>query len=171
MSEQPTSPPHREGHRPPATTESLVNAGRALGHASSMFNHACAERLGLHPTDWECVTLLDDAAPGGLTAGQLAELTGRTTGAITGVIDRLEAAGFARRARDPADRRRVVVELDPTKLGEAAPVIGGMIADMIALQAEFSDDELRAVVDVLTRAGGILRAHALVIRAQTRAAG
>ncbi|HKE72383.1 MAG TPA: MarR family transcriptional regulator [Acidimicrobiales bacterium] len=170
MSEQPTSPPDREGRSRAAMTETLVSAGRALGHASSMFNHACAERLGLHPTDWECVTLLDDA-PGGLTAGQLAELTGRTTGAITGVIDRLEAAGFARRARDPADRRRVVVELDPTKLGEAAPVIGGMIADMVALQSEFSEDELRAVVDVLTRAGGILRAHALDIRAQTRAAG
>jgi DNA-binding MarR family transcriptional regulator len=171
MSEHPTSPPYREGLTRAAMTEALVNAGRALGHASSMFNHACAERLGLHPTDWECVTLLDDAAPGGLTAGQLAERTGRTTGAITGVIDRLEAAGFARRARDPGDRRRVVVELDRTKLGEAAPVIGGMIADMVALQAEFSEAELAAVVEVLTRAGGILRAHALAIRAGTRAAG
>ena len=36
---------------------------------------------------------------GPLTAGQLAELTGLTTGAITGVIDRLEKAGFVRRER------------------------------------------------------------------------
>jgi DNA-binding MarR family transcriptional regulator len=80
----------------------MVRAGRSLGSASSMLSHACAERLGLHATDWECVSLLDDARPEALTAGQLAELTGLTSGAITGVIDRLEVKGFAVRSRDPA---------------------------------------------------------------------
>ena len=48
--------------------------------------------------------------------GELARRTGLTTGAITGVIDRLEKAGFARRARDSSDRRRVIIEPDPKRI-------------------------------------------------------
>ena len=79
----------------------LLHAGRALGNSSAMLSHACAERLGLHATDWECVNLLNEALPDALTAGRLAELTGLSTGAVTGVLDRLEADGFVRRERDP----------------------------------------------------------------------
>ncbi|MFJ1760870.1 MarR family transcriptional regulator [Amycolatopsis sp. NPDC088138] len=51
--------------------------------------------------------------PGTLTAGRIARLTGLSTGAVTGVLDRLERAGFVRRARDRDDRRKVLVELLP----------------------------------------------------------
>jgi DNA-binding MarR family transcriptional regulator len=149
-------------------TAAMVRAGRSLGGASSMFSHACAERLGLHATDWECVSLLDDARPEALTAGQLAELTGLTSGAITGVIDRLEAKGFAVRSRDPADRRRIIVELQAAKMQEVAPILTGMIRDMIALQADYSDHDLANVVDMLERAGHVLRRHARAIRADSR---
>jgi len=165
------TPAYSAGFHRAALTEAMLRAGRTLGSASSMFSHACAERLGLHPTDWECVTLLDEASPEGLSAGQLAELTGLTTGAITGVIDRLEAAGFVRRARDPGDRRRVVVELDGPKFGQALSVVAEMVADMIAVQADYSDAELATVIEVLGKASAILRTHALTLRAETRAAG
>jgi DNA-binding MarR family transcriptional regulator len=56
-----------------------------------------------------CLDVLEREGP--VTAGYLAEVTGLTTGSITTVIDRLERHGFARRVRDPADRRRVLVEL------------------------------------------------------------
>src|SRR5205807_2195556 len=103
-------PSASRGDMPPKSgqsdlNEALVRAGRSLGNASAMLGHAIAERLGLHPTDWECVTLLVDAEDGSMTAGQLAQLTGLTTGAITGVVDRSEAAGFAQRERDRLDRR------------------------------------------------------------------
>ncbi len=45
-----------------------------------------------------------------MPAGRLTELTGLTTGAVTGVIDRLEEAGYVRRTDDPNDRRRTIVE-------------------------------------------------------------
>jgi DNA-binding MarR family transcriptional regulator len=66
-----------------------------------------SEDIGLHPTDLGalCLLLLHGPAP----AGRLAELTGLTTGAVTGVIDRLEKGGFVRREVDPADRRKVIV--------------------------------------------------------------
>jgi DNA-binding MarR family transcriptional regulator len=59
-------------------------------------------------TDTEALEQL--ATLGRATAGQIAELTGLTTGAATRMIDRLEQSGFVRRAADPADRRRVIVE-------------------------------------------------------------
>ena len=73
-------------------------------------NFEAIEDVGLNPTDLGslCLLLLHGPAP----AGRLAELTGLTTGAVTGVIDRLEAGGFVRRELDPADRRRVMVVPD-----------------------------------------------------------
>lgn len=142
----------------------LLAAGRSLGNSSSMLVSACADRLGIHSTDWGCVLLLAEAHPEPLTAGQLAELTGLTTGAVTGVLDRCEKAGFLRRERDPGDRRRVIVRLVPEAMTRIQPMFDGMIADMLALQRDYSDDELAVVLDVITRASEILRAHARRIR-------
>jgi DNA-binding MarR family transcriptional regulator len=68
------------------------------------------EDVGVNPTDLGalCLLLLHGPAP----AGRLAELTGLTTGAVTGVVDRLEKGGFVRREVDPADRRKVIVVPD-----------------------------------------------------------
>jgi hypothetical protein len=149
-------------------TAAMLQAGRSLGSASSMLSHACAEHLGLHATDWECVTLIEQAFPTRITAGRLAELTGLTTGAITGVIDRLEAAGFVRRARDPEDRRRVVLDLDPVRMAATRPIFGGVMREMVALQRDYDDDQLAGFVELLTRASEILTRQALSIRAASR---
>lgn len=150
--------------RRPELSAALLRAGRSLGNSSSMLLSACADRLGLHSTDWGCVLLLNEALPEPLTAGQLAELTGLTTGAVTGVLDRLEHAGFVQRARDPDDRRRVIVRIVPEQMARIQPLFAGMIADMLALHGDYSDDELAAVVDMLTRSSEILRSHARRIR-------
>ena len=142
----------------------LLVAGRSLGNSSSMLLTACADRLGLHSTDWGCVLLLDEALPEPLTAGQLAELTGLTTGAVTGVLDRLESAGFVRRERDVGDRRRVIVRLVPEAMARIGPLFSGLVADMRALHGDYSDDELAVFVDMLMRSSEILRAHARRIR-------
>jgi DNA-binding MarR family transcriptional regulator len=73
-------------------------------------SYEATEDVGVNPTDLGalCLLLLHGPAP----AGRLAELTGLTTGAVTGVIDRLEKGGFVRRELDPADRRRVIVVPD-----------------------------------------------------------
>jgi DNA-binding MarR family transcriptional regulator len=73
-------------------------------------NFEAIEAVGLNPTDLGslCLLLLHGPAP----AGRLAELTGLTTGAVTGVIDRLEAGGFVRREVDDTDRRKVIVVPD-----------------------------------------------------------
>lgn len=69
-----------------------------------------SEALSLAPTDLVCMCLLQLNGPA--TPGWLAEMTGLTTGAVTGVVDRLERAGYVRREPDPQDRRRVIVTPD-----------------------------------------------------------
>src|SRR3954467_10433468 len=83
--------------------------GFRLSTATVLFHAAIADRLGIGTTDVKCYSIRRQA--GAMTAGELAERTGLTTGAITGVIDRLEQAELVRRARDPHDRRRIVLEL------------------------------------------------------------
>src|SRR5437868_2358682 len=73
-----------------------------------LFDEAMAELAGLNRTDWRCLDILSTRGP--MTAGQLAEAARLTTGAVTGVLDHLEAVGLVRRVRDTADRRRVIVE-------------------------------------------------------------
>src|SRR3954469_10310539 len=77
-----------------------------------LFNQAVADRLGMHPTDLQCVNLLT-LADGPLSTGQIAELTGLTSGSATRLVDRLERAGYVTRQRDSTDRRRVMVQPVP----------------------------------------------------------
>src|SRR6516164_9446091 len=97
----------RDSRRREELLAALNDEFRQLTTATILFHQAIADRLGMNVTDHKCADILLRAGP--ITAGELAQRTGLTTGAITGVIDRLEKAGFVRRVRDPGDRRRVVV--------------------------------------------------------------
>ncbi len=81
---------------------------RELSARTLMFHAAIADKVGLSATEHKVLDLLSRA--GALTAGQLAELTGLDTGAITGLIDRLGKAGFVQREQDPSDRRKAMIQ-------------------------------------------------------------
>jgi DNA-binding MarR family transcriptional regulator len=89
----------------------LVYEVRRSQNATDRFDQAVADAIGINRTDMRCLDVISREGP--VPAGRLADETGLTTGAITTVLDRLERAGFARRVRDPDDRRRVLVELTP----------------------------------------------------------
>src|SRR5881275_1231482 len=89
--------------------DELVREFRTSGNQDDAFDHLAAQRLGVNETDLHCLNIVENA--GGITAGKLAVLSGLTTGAVTGVVDRLEHRGFARRVKDPQDRRRVRIEV------------------------------------------------------------
>src|SRR5271167_4320095 len=76
---------------------------RRSGAVMQLLGSASAERIGINVTDLNCLNIL--ALSGQLTAGELARATGLTTASITGVLDRLEEAGFVRRERDARDPR------------------------------------------------------------------
>jgi DNA-binding MarR family transcriptional regulator len=125
--------------------EQLMLEIRASQNATDRFDQAVADTLGLNRTDMRCVDILDRG--GGLTAGQLAQVTGLTTGAVTTVIDRLEAAGYARRVRDTEDRRRVHVELTE-RAREAAGDFYGEHAELAErLYDRYTTDEIELLLD------------------------
>ena len=86
-------------------------AMRRNGSIMQLLGQMSAERIGINVTDLNCLNIV--ALTGPMTAGELARATGLTTASITGVLDRLEDGGFVRRERDPKDRRRVIVTLNP----------------------------------------------------------
>jgi DNA-binding MarR family transcriptional regulator len=143
-------------------------AGRRLSMATIMFHQAVADRLGLHPTDHKCIGLLADA--GSTTAGELAEATGLTTGAITGVIDRLEAAGFVRREDDPNDRRRVIIRVVPKRFRDVTRLFEPLAVAASELGARYSEQQRVTILDFVERSCQMLRDCTLELRKQTPAA-
>ena len=87
----------------------LERALHRVGEAERRLRQAAAEELGIGITDLDTLLLLDEY--GALAAGRIAEALAVTTGAVTGLVDRLERAGWVERARHEADRRQVLVEL------------------------------------------------------------
>jgi len=133
--------------------ELVAALGAALREVSGLgvlYSHAVAARVGMAPTDLECLGYLAD---GPVSAGALAEATRLTTGAITGVIDRLERAGFATRQADPADRRRVLVRATPAAMGRVAPLYAPMQQAALGALQGYSDAELALLLDFLQRSG------------------
>jgi DNA-binding MarR family transcriptional regulator len=136
----------------------LITAFRAAGNQDSAFDNLAAERLGLNRTDLHAVNIIENS--GGLTAGELAREAGLTTGAVTGVIDRLERAGYARRVADPADRRRVKLEVTRKFYARADRIWGPAAADWASrLGKRFTAEELERITDFLRTASELSREH------------
>jgi DNA-binding MarR family transcriptional regulator len=147
-------------------TQALDREGRRTGSLGTLHARAIAEATGVHWTDFEALDVLDWTGP--ITAGELARRVGLTSGAITGVIDRLERDGWVRRARDPADRRKVIVEMVPGRIDveQQAAMFAPLVADIEAVSERFDDDQLAAILDYLRscndaveRSTARLRAH------------
>ena len=133
------------------TIQAINEKFREMSTETIMFHQAVADILGLHITDHKCLDFIYRF--GAMPAGRLAELTGLTTGAITGIIDRLEEAGYVRRTNDPKDRRRTIVE--PTrnkKLEKKIEVLFIPLRDrMHKLLSSYSDSELAFLLDATTK--------------------
>jgi DNA-binding MarR family transcriptional regulator len=143
--------------------ERLLETGREMSAATVMFHSAVAERAGLSATEHKAMDILSRAVP--LSAGELAAHTGLTTGAVTGLIDRLEAAGFVRRARDPEDRRKVIVEPILETLHELiGPIFVEMGKSMVELYASYGESERQLLLDYQQRMTDLLREETLKLR-------
>jgi DNA-binding MarR family transcriptional regulator len=141
-------------------------AMRETSGTGVLYSQTAAARLGIAPTDLEC---LDWIARGPVTAGALAQVTGLTTGAITGVIDRLERAGFARRTPDPDDRRKVNVSaILPAIEKEVAPLYRPMEQTAMAALSKYSEKELQLILDFLDRSRESAAAALAALQAMPR---
>jgi DNA-binding MarR family transcriptional regulator len=137
----------------------LIAAYRNATNRDAAFDKLAAARLGQSLTDLQCINIVESRH--GVTAGELAVESGLTTGAVTSVIDRLERAGYARRARDERDRRKVIVEVTDTFYARAGEIWGPVAADWQAALAErFNAAELATIVAFLTQADELGERHA-----------
>jgi DNA-binding MarR family transcriptional regulator len=131
--------------------QAIIEKRREMSTETIMFHQAVADILGLHITDHKCLDLIHRY--GAMPAGRLAELTALTTGAVTGIIDRLEEAGYVRRTDDPKDRRRIIVEPTKNKKWERKieTIFIPLHERMHKLLSSYSDSELAFLLDVLTK--------------------
>jgi DNA-binding MarR family transcriptional regulator len=122
----------------------LEEAMRRSSAQGVLYGQAVASVAGIISSDMECMDIL--YLEGRVTAGRLAEVTGLTTGAITGVVDRLEKAGYVRRERDASDRRKVFISVVPEKAAEIGKFYVPMQQAMQQVCNGYSDEELRLVL-------------------------
>src|SRR5262245_20787792 len=124
-------------------------ASRRLASQNGLFSDAVAAQLRMNRSDLDALGVVH--LHGGVTAGELADVTGLSTGAVTGVIDRLEAGGYVQREPDPADRRRVVVRPAGEGSREVSQRYDPMQRALDALYERYTDDELALALDITDR--------------------
>jgi DNA-binding transcriptional ArsR family regulator len=140
-------------------------AVRRAGSIMQLLGQVSADRIGINATDLNCLNLV--ALTGHVTAGDLARQTGLSTASITGVLDRLEEGGFVRRVRDPHDRRRVIVELaGGPGLREVGTTFGPVVKAWRATAAQYSDDELRLLLEFQGKLEEIMRGQLARLRGE-----
>jgi DNA-binding MarR family transcriptional regulator len=141
---------------------SVIRALRRVSVQGSFFGQTVAIRFGLSESDVETLESLIEL--GATTAGRLSELTGLTSGAVTRVIDRLEQAGYVRRVPDPADRRRVIVEVVPEKVAAIQSTLGRIGEAGAEEIGRYTDGQLELIGDFLSRMEQITRDQATTLR-------
>jgi DNA-binding MarR family transcriptional regulator len=131
--------------------------GRELSNAVIFFHEAIAAHLGMSAAEWKCLGLLDQHGPS--PARRLAELSGFTTGAITGIVDRLERGGYVRRRPHPTDRRSVIVEpLHVKGLKERVmPIFDSLARAMAETRSHYSHQDLATISKFMAELTATLR--------------
>jgi DNA-binding MarR family transcriptional regulator len=127
-----------------ALMEELEHAVRRSSAQGVIFGQTVASRVGISSSDLECLDFLN--LEGRVTAGRLAEVTGLTTGAITGVVDRLEKAGLVRRERDDHDRRKVFIATVPENVAKVGRFYEHMRRMILKDWETLSDADLRLLL-------------------------
>jgi DNA-binding MarR family transcriptional regulator len=159
--------------RPEASAEQAMYAMDRMIALAQFGQQDIAGRLGLNVTDLTCLGFVIEAAQAGdpLAAGDLAERARLTTGAVTGVLNRLEKAGYLRREADPKDRRRVRVVLEEVAHARILAVYGPFYARLGALFTQYAPEETAVLADFFTRARAAMQLSLDEIREGGAAAG
>lgn len=135
--------------------DKVVGLGPKLSTATIFFHEAVASRLKLNATDMKCLTFIANAKDP-VVAGDIATYTGLTTGAITGVLDRLEKAGLVKRVQDEADRRKVFLQTDIRAFEKIRVLYSSLRSSVEALASTYSEAELATISDFLEKSVHLL---------------
>jgi DNA-binding MarR family transcriptional regulator len=134
----------------------LRRAGRDHSDATVLFHSALASELGLHPTDYKALGVLDRLGP--MSAGALGRYTGLAAASVTNLVDRLESKGYVRREADPTDRRRVLLHADISELS-GNEFFASWQRSAARMWERYTDSELAVILDFLGDTAERLRAR------------
>jgi DNA-binding MarR family transcriptional regulator len=132
----------------------LMPAMRRSSAAGVLHGQAIARKVGVNSSDLECLDLILLNGPS--TAGDIARRTGLTSGAVTGLIDRLERLGLVERMADAHDRRKVLVRVRDDKIGPIGALFVPLEKSIQAILAGYSREELKTLLDFFERSGEVL---------------
>ena len=150
-----------------ALLQQLEEAMRRSSAQGVLFGQTVANVAGISGSDLECLDFLN--LEGRVTAGRLAEVTGLTTGAITGVVDRLEKAGLVRRERDEADRRKVFIVTVPENVARIGRFYVPLQQGMQKLWGTYSDAELQLLLRFTSQGQKTMREATEALKAMLEA--
>jgi DNA-binding MarR family transcriptional regulator len=128
--------------------EELSESIQRCGTLTVLHTNAVADKIGLSATEFESMDVISRHQP--MSAGNLALKCGLTTGAITGIVDRLEHAGLVRRVRDPHDRRRVFLKPveDEEKSHKVRELYGPMSQAFERIIQKRTPEEIQFLIDI-----------------------
>lgn len=152
--------------RPATTPAEALSSMDSLIATHLLGQQEMAQRLGLNVTDLLCFACVLKAGENLLTAGDLAEHAHVTTGAMTGILNRLERGGFITRRPDPTDRRRVRVAAVPDAVARVTALYGPYYARLDTLFADYSAAEIAVLNDWFTRTAGLALEYIEELRGQ-----
>jgi DNA-binding MarR family transcriptional regulator len=147
----------------------VINEVRRQQGVSDVLEQVACDRMGINRTDARCVDIIDRA--GRITAGQLAEESGLTTGSVTALLDRMERDGYVRRVADDHDRRRVLFELTERVHELTAELYDPVKKEGHALLERYTGGELVLLRDFLAAGTAFLTEHTAKLSALGPAAG
>ncbi|HEU4800790.1 MAG TPA: MarR family transcriptional regulator [Gemmatimonadales bacterium] len=135
--------------------DELARVGRENSDATVLFHAGVASLLGLHATDYKVLGMLERTGP--MSAGEIARRSGLAAASVTNLIDRLEHKGFIRRVKDPADRRRTIVETVVDRVAGARALFASTRRSLARLYDRYPDRDLAVIADFLQRNAERLR--------------
>jgi DNA-binding MarR family transcriptional regulator len=122
---------------------------RELSIQLSLLNHQVGAHVDLKDVDFDCLDVISRHGP--LSPSALARRAGLHPATMTGILDRLERAGWVARERDPSDRRAVVVRALRDRSKEVFRLYSGMNTSMDDICAGYGETELELLADFLRR--------------------
>jgi DNA-binding MarR family transcriptional regulator len=125
-------------------------------YASLQMHETIARKAGFSGTDHKYLGFF--LQKGKLTAGELAALSGLTTGAVTGLIDRFEKKNLVKREYDENDRRKVFIVADYKKIVKIfKPYYKQFQEESEKLMATFSTKEIAVIQSFLLKGISLMK--------------
>lgn len=147
-------------------TSNLIS--RDFSAMQVLYHGTVAGMFNVSLTDYKCLDLVLRADPA-LTAGTLAALSGLSPAAITGVLDRLERAGYVKRVRDCTDRRRILIVPVEGIVERFSWIFEPLVHSIDAMEQEFTDAEIQTIRRYMSRATEMFHQQIIVLRSHLEA--